>query len=187
MREKSVARRYARALFNVVWKGGIYDEVKDQLLDFQSYQVGSPLAKAYLQSPNVPMAKKEAFLKALGENRGYMTVVVKFLVQIIHHQRLMIIPDIIELMEEMKREAQGVLKVSVRTATPLDERGRKKLIGSLQELLGRDIILDEAVTPGILGGFVIQVGSVYYDLSIAAGLRQLRQKILGEGAHDYRY
>ena len=66
----------------------------------------------------------------------------------------------------------------MRSAAPLSDGERGALRERLGRRLGKTVLLDSEVDPGLLGGFVAEVGSRVLDMSIAGQLAALRERII---------
>jgi F-type H+-transporting ATPase subunit delta len=66
----------------------------------------------------------------------------------------------------------------VSSAQPLEAAQREQLERTLRERLGHEVRLETAVDPRLIGGFVVQVGSVRYDGSLDGQLERLRQQLV---------
>ncbi len=91
--------------------------------------------------------------------------------------RLTVLPEIAALFEELKREAERVLKVNVRSAAPIDQAETAKLKDALKRRFGRDIELEQTIDPSVIGGAVIDAGDVVIDGSVRGRLARLEQAL----------
>jgi ATP synthase F1 delta subunit len=85
-----------------------------------------------------------------------------------------IIKAIITLYLEMKKRVKAVVTAPAAISKAYEEQ----LIASLKQITGRDVDLESAVDPSLLGGVRIQVGSTMYDSSIKGQLGLLRDKLI---------
>jgi F-type H+-transporting ATPase subunit delta len=74
----------------------------------------------------------------------------------------------------------GRLRACVRTVMPLTDDERRALSAKTgQALQSRQVLLDEIVDPTMLGGFVVESGSVVLDGTLEGQLEQMRQRVSG--------
>ena len=76
------------------------------------------------------------------------------------------------------RESRGILEAKVTVIEPLSEAMREKVLRKLQEITGKECVIEEYVDPSILGGMVIQVGDTRIDGSMARRLEELKKSLL---------
>jgi F-type H+-transporting ATPase subunit delta len=65
----------------------------------------------------------------------------------------------------------------VHTARPLDEQSRADLIASLSSLTGKDVELQVADSPELLGGVLVEIGDLRLDATTRARLGALRDAV----------
>ena len=65
----------------------------------------------------------------------------------------------------------------VHTARPLDEQSRADLVTSLSSLTGKDVELQVADSPELLGGVLVEIGDLRLDATTRARLAALRDAV----------
>jgi F-type H+-transporting ATPase subunit delta len=76
-------------------------------------------------------------------------------------------------------ERSNLMVVSVTAAIELSSAQRKRLASILKETYGRDMQVNVAVDPAVLGGMKIQVGSEVVDGTVVARLADARRRLVG--------
>ncbi|MCS7311567.1 MAG: ATP synthase F1 subunit delta [Acidobacteria bacterium] len=179
MLREGIARRYARALLDVVWPRGLYDRVYQELKDLEVLFQELPDLVRSLEQPGRPIGEKRRIIGELGQRLDLHPLTVRFLELVAENRRLRDWSTILRLLERLYQEVRGIQALQVITAVPLDDRLRRQVLQVLETLTGRRVVMEERVDPSILGGFIVRVGSVYYDGSVIAQIRQMRDKLLG--------
>ncbi len=187
MIERSIARRYARALFDVIWPRDLYERIYRELKDVAELLESERTLKIFLQSPHVPFNRKTALLSELAQRLEWHSVTAELIKRIVKNRRIPLLNVILEELENRRLETEGYVRARVITAFELPPARRDAIVQELEKALGRKILLEQGVNPEILGGLVIQIGSIYYDASLAAQLRQLRNHLAGEETNGYRH
>ncbi|HEY9522235.1 MAG TPA: F0F1 ATP synthase subunit delta, partial [Thermopolyspora sp.] len=67
----------------------------------------------------------------------------------------------------------------VRSAVPLTEAQRRRLVDWLRTAYGRDIHLNAEVDPKVLGGFSVRVGDEIIDTTIVGRIEEVRRRLTG--------
>jgi F-type H+-transporting ATPase subunit delta len=70
------------------------------------------------------------------------------------------------------------VRARVTTAVPLAPEQAEALGRRLTEVTGRQVTLQTAVDPSIIGGVVTEVDSTVYDGSVTRQLARMRQKLV---------
>ena len=102
------------------------------------------------------------------------TLVANFFSLLRRQQKLRLAPRIVDELTRYGQKQEGVLDVSVTTATPLDAETRKKI----QAVFGGQATITEQEDPSILGGIVIKTPNVVVDGSLQGQLARLKQQLL---------
>jgi F-type H+-transporting ATPase subunit delta len=178
MLREGIARRYAQALLDVVGPRNLYDRIHPELEDLEVLFRELPDLVRSLEQPGRPMAEKRRMIEELGRRLDLHPLTVRFLELVAENRRLREWSRILRLLERLYQESQGVQTLQVITAVPLDDRLRHRVRQALEALTGRRVVMEERVDPRILGGFIVRIGSVYYDGSVLAQIRQVRDHLM---------
>jgi F-type H+-transporting ATPase subunit delta len=179
MSTKSVARRYASALFDVAQKSGATDRVGRDLTDFVTAVAGHVELGRVLASPTVPAAVKRAIMTGLLDAAGDVAPEVgRTITLLADHDRLSVLPDLAEAFAARLLEAQDVVAAEVVTAAPLAADRRQALVEALGRATGKTVTMTEQIDPDLVGGMVARVGSLVYDGSVSRQLERLRDRLM---------
>jgi F-type H+-transporting ATPase subunit delta len=64
----------------------------------------------------------------------------------------------------------------VTTAVPMDDNLEKKVLQQVAAITGKEVTVENKVDASILGGFILRVGDLQYDASIANTLGNLKRE-----------
>jgi F-type H+-transporting ATPase subunit delta len=103
----------------------------------------------------------------------------RFLAMLADNGRLALLPEIAGLYEELRAEAERVVKARVTSAAELPAAELDKLKQALRRRFGRDVELETAVDPALIGGAVIDAGDVVIDGSLRGKLERLQTALAG--------
>lgn len=174
-----VARRYARALFSLGKAQG-----DAALVDYGENLSGlvealneSPQLDRIFRNPVFKVEEKKAVVDAILSNIKAQQMVVNFCHLLADNNRLVFLADIQAYFAELLDEHQGVSRGEMITAIDLEPEIQDELKNSLEEKIRRQLILDYAVDPGILGGLVLKIGDRVLDASLRAQLVAMKETI----------
>ncbi len=187
MIREGVLRRYAQSLLDVALERELYDRIHDELVQVRTLFQQVPMLMHLLDRPTTPVREKRALLQQLHERLELHPLTVRFLELLVENRRLRHFSRILQLLERLYLEARGYQNVTIITAIPLDEPLRMQVQQALETFTGRKVILEEKVDPNILGGFVVRIGSIYYDGSVVNQIRQIRDHLIGEVPHGIHH
>lgn len=174
-------RIYASALFDAA--GTEHREtVRAQLADFvQAVDEVSEL-DALIHNPQLDRRAKTGALDAvLGDAHQ---LVRNFLRLLVEKGRIDEIEAIQREFEVLCRRAEGVLNVELTTAFELSEEERRSIVGQIEQASGRKVEATASVDPDLIGGLVLQAGSLRVDSSVRGRLERLRHELQHTALRD---
>ena len=183
-----VAARYARALADVVMDSHGRMEpgaAVEQLRGVERMFAESEDLRQAMLTPAIQAVRKRAVLARLGDQLGVAHEIKNFLFVLIDHRRIGMISEMREAFELEIDQRRGVARTRVTSAQQLGDAERGALEAELVRLTGKQVRVQYAVDPELLGGAVARVGSVVYDGSVSGQLARLRRQ-LTQGVAAYK-
>jgi len=184
MTSGAAAGRYARALFDVVFKErpADLDAAQSQIADLAALFSGNPALAGVMNNPAVPVSRKVALAKALLARAGSIVPPVANVVTMLaERDRLGILGEVARIYRDRVMDHQKVIRGQVTTAEALPEPKLRALEQGLAKATGRTVILESKVDPSIIGGVVARLGSTVYDGSVTSQLEKMKQALLDAG------
>jgi len=130
-------------------------------------------------SPLVGRKDAAKAFAALGPQLGLDPITGNFLGVLARNGRKSELRKIIRAFKRIAAEHRGEISAEVLSAHPLKDDQVDALKAQLRKRAGRDVTLDMAVDPNILGGIVIKLGSEMIDASIRTKLNRLATAMKG--------
>lgn len=172
----SLTHRYARALFETARAAGTIDAVAEDVVLVDAMRRASPSLLELLRHPRLTPVEKERLLRKAFEGR-VQEVSLEFLLLLLRKGRFEILPLLAKVFARLLETWRNQLTVSVVAAFPFTEHERGFLKEKMGSLTGRQVILEERVEPGLLGGVVIRYGDKQIDGSLRSQLQKLRTEL----------
>jgi F-type H+-transporting ATPase subunit delta len=172
---RGVARRYARALFEVAdgeQRAALRGELEAALAALREH---AELERALLH-PAVSADAKKAIVGAAF--RDASPLVVRVLELLATRGRLPLLPAIVEEYARALLAAAGVERAELVTATPLAAAEAERVRKALEAALGKGIELDARLDPELLGGVLVKVGGRHFDGTLRGRLAALRGRLV---------
>ena len=169
------ARVYAEALFDVAKGKGKLDAVRDELAQFADALDSNRELQVFFFSPYFSSAEKAEGLKRAVE--GADPELLNFLELLIEKGRMTEVFRIRRHLDELWKEENRRLDVTVTSAVELDRAVVEKVGEEIERQTGRKVELASRVDGEILGGIVLQVGNMVLDASIRSRLEKLRKSV----------
>lgn len=177
MREATIARNYAQALFELGEKHGSTDRFADLLAGLASAIETETQIEVVLASPRVPKQTKERILSGALEGLAPETF-VRFLAAVVKRGRQTILPQIGREFGELVDAKHNRLHAGVTLAREPDETLRAAVAAKLSEVTGKEVIPHFRVDPAILGGVILRMDDRLIDGSLRRRMARLRQQLL---------
>lgn len=175
MRDSKLARRYAKALFELAIEMKLVEQVyADAELIIDVCKENKEFV-VMLCSPIIKDVKKLAIIKDIFE-KNLNELTYKFLVVIARNKRESIIQEISEQVVEVYQEYKNIVPVNLTTAIKLDEATKVKILKLLSEKSDATIKLTEEVNEDLIGGFVLDFDDKQFDASIQRQIANLKKE-----------
>jgi F-type H+-transporting ATPase subunit delta len=168
-------RMYARALYEAAKEKGRLDAVREELADFVEAQRQVPELRQLLRNPQLDhRVKASALEELLG---GDEVLVRNFLLLLTEKNRAGEIDEIAREFERLVAVEEGILDVEVTTAVDLSDDEAREVFEQIEKASGRKVEVTRRVDPDLIGGIVLQAGSMRLDASVRGRLDRLRREL----------
>jgi len=170
-----VDRTYARALFDAAKERGKLAPVREDLADFVAMIDEVPELDALLKNPQLDPKAKAAALDAIVG--GFEPLVRNFVLLTVEKHRG---PRLREMQRELERlmaQEERRLSVELTTAYALADDEAAQIVAQIERASGRPVDATRSVDPDLIGGIVLQAGSLRVDASVRARLERLRRDL----------
>jgi F-type H+-transporting ATPase subunit delta len=170
-----VDRVYAEALFDVAKAKSKLDAIGEELNEFVDALEGDRDLQVFFFSPYFSSAEKVEGLKRAID--GADPELVNFLELLIEKNRMTEIFRIRRQFEQLWKQENKRIDVTVTSAVELDPAVVEKIGEEIERQTGRKVELSSRVDDDILGGIVLQVGNMVLDASIRSRLEKLKKSV----------
>lgn len=169
------AIRYAKAVLDQANHANISEVVFGDMKSIQATLAGSKELRVVLKSPVVKAEdKKQALLQIFEKNSD----VTKALIQILtSNKRINLLGGVALAYVDLYNDSKGVKTATVITAVTLTPEIEAKVLSKLKEMTGSEnITINNTIDERIIGGFILRVGDLQYNASIANQLGNLKRE-----------
>jgi F-type H+-transporting ATPase subunit delta len=177
---KSASLQYANALADVALAQGAADPALKQLHEFRDAYAESAELRNFLASPAVEREAKHGVIERLVARVGASKIIRNFLFLVADHNRMHILPEIVESFQEVVRQRQGIAEAEISSAIELSATQKAEFAFTLERMTGQRVEPKYSVNPELLGGVVVRIGDAIYDGSVRNRLNRMRAKLSSE-------
>jgi len=168
-------RIYAKALFGAAQDAGRVDAVDRDFGAFTEALEGSPELAAFLGNPQVETVAKIDVVGQLAE--GGDDLVRNALRLLAEKGRAGEIAEVYAELRVLIDRTQGRVAVELTTAHELSDDEARTIVGKIEEASGRTVEATRNVDPSLIGGMILQAGSLRVDASVRGRLERLRHEL----------
>jgi len=174
-----LARRYAKALFELAIEKKIVDRVAGDVQAFATAFASNSQFRHFLLSPEQGIANKiQAIEKGLKKKNS--DLFVRFFVFLLEKRRQHIFEDIASEFAQLYDVHCNRVRALAISAQAINKSELQNLKTDLAKQFNADFELENKVDASILGGLILQVGGKIYDNSLSNHLKQLEKRLLAE-------
>ena len=174
----SVARRYARALFDLGQDRSRHEALGSELEALAATYEGSPELRQTLENPVFKLAERRAILERLLPRVAPSPEVRSFALLLLERGRINALPAISRSFQQLVDEKLGRVQAIVTSAKPLDATTVAQVQRALERRTGKKVVMATSVDPDLIGGIVARVGDLVFDGSLKSRLEGLRSRLL---------
>jgi len=150
--------------------------VSEELADFAAAVHDVPELRSVLRNPQLDQRAKVAVLDDL--LGGADELIRNFLRLTAEKGRIGQIEEIALEFDRLMAREERRLNVELTTARELSDAEARELLQQIEQASGRKIEATRNVDSGLIGGFVLQAGSMRVDASVRGRLEGLRQELV---------
>jgi F-type H+-transporting ATPase subunit delta len=173
MKGTRAAIRYAKAILDLASDQNTAAAVNDDMKLVINAIADNKELKSLLDSPVVKVAQKTAVLKEVFSNTN--TITTGLIDVLADNKRIAILGAVATEFTSLYDASQGFQKAHVTTAIPLTDEMNTKVLAKVKELTGKEALIENTIDESILGGFILRVGDLQYNASIANNFNKLKR------------
>ena len=177
MKNLAIARRYAKALLLIGKEDGQTETYRKELGDVTDLLERETVLAQTICNPLYNAASREKVLQEVVKRLKLSRVMSSFLLLLFTKGRIGFLRNINEFYQKLADELKGVARASLVSAMGLSSGTIEKVRSALSTLTGREVLLEVAEDPGLIGGIVTKIGDLVLDGSIKTQLLNMRESL----------
>jgi F-type H+-transporting ATPase subunit delta len=163
-------------LFEAAKDAGRLPRVHEELADFAAAVAEVPELRAVLRNPQLePQAKAAVLEDLLGDADE---LVRNFLRLSAEKGRIGEIEEIAREFDRLIAKEERRLTVELTTAQELSDDEAASIVSQIESASGRKVEATRTVDPKLIGGIVLQAGTLRVDASVRGRLERLRHELV---------
>ncbi|MFQ5602153.1 MAG: ATP synthase F1 subunit delta [bacterium] len=179
MKENVLAKRYARALFEIAKERGLLDKIYHEI-DFLNKNLQSnEELQLFFSSQEMSKKEKKTTLDKMLQDR-VSNVFFNFLSLLLMKNRESLFSTIAKQFGIMFDDHNKKIRAKATTAVPLDSKSFSNLKSHLDNAYSADVQISNQVDPSILGGIIVNIQGQVFDGCLQSQLHRLKSKLIAK-------
>ncbi len=174
----STAKSYAVALYELSKENSELQNVENGIKSLKELIKESVDFKEMILSPTVGKDEKKNVIFIIADKNNFSKTLKNFLGFVASKNRLFFLDKIIDSFLSLVSNTKGELKAKLISAKKLSSEEKDKIRNELSKDFKSALNIDYEYNPDLIGGLIIQVGSVMVDTSIKTKLKKLEKNML---------
>lgn len=170
----NLARRYAKALFELSCKKDVLEKVENDLEALEELVISSDELNKIIGRPILSRENQSEALDKVLEKAKAQNITKNFISVLAKNRRLSELNAIIVEYKKLLSSHRGEVIAQIISAMPLSKGQTDAISKTLSEQLDKKVSIQAEVNKGILGGLVIKVGSKMLDASLISKIENIR-------------
>ena len=173
------ANRYAKALIDALYPEKAEAGLQ-QLQSFGALLKEQPDARRFFENPAMAGDRRKRLLDEISGALSFERRVANFVALLIDRNRLPLLDEVMVAYQKFLDERRGIVRARVTAAHSLDAAQQRLLAAKLEQMTGKEVRMEVAVDPSLIGGVIAQVGSTIYDGSVRHQLQAFKSRLVEE-------
>ena len=174
----STSKSYALALYELAKENSELNKVEDETNGLKVLLSENSNFKEMILNPTVTIEEKNKVIIRMVDQYSFCQTLKKFLGFLTIKNRLFFLDRIIDSFLNFTSGSKGELKAKLLSSKELSKAELEKIRNELSKDFQSPIKIDYKHDPDLIGGLVIQIGSVMVDTSIKTKLRKLQKSMI---------
>ena len=168
---------YGRALLEAADDAGVLDEVAEEVAFFGNLLAGDADLALFVESPRIESSRKSDVFERTLRGKG-TDIFVNLLLLLVDKGREGELRAVLEAFGALHDEHIGLVRVEVVSSKSFKAENVENLSAAISASLGKEVVVNNKVDPGMLGGIIVRYEGMVADGSLKTALKELRSEML---------
>ena len=169
------AIRYAKAVLSFAQDKNVTSTIQKDMQTIINTIDDNAELRMVLNSPLIRSEVKLASLRKIF--KGTNEITQSLFETLIQNKRVNLLAHVAKQYIVLLDELNNIQVATVTTAVPLDKALNSKILTKVKELTGNEATIENVIDESIIGGFILRVGDMQYNASIAHKLTTLQREL----------
>ncbi|MFL1894402.1 ATP synthase F1 subunit delta [Aquimarina sp. 2-A2] len=169
------AVRYAKAVLSLAQEQKATDGIQQDMNSIIDTIDASAELRMLLNSPLIKNEVKRESLRQIFKDTTNTTQ--NLFDVLIANKRVSLLGEVAKQYIALYNKLNNTQVATVTSAVPLNDAMRTKVLAKVKEFTGYNATIENIVDESIIGGFILRVGDLQYNASVASKLTSLRREL----------
>ena len=174
----ATSKSYALAFYEISKENSTLEKAEDEMKNLNKLMCENSSFKEFILNPMISKEEKKKVLFKIAEQNNFSLSSKNFMGLIANKNRLFFLEKIIISFLNLVFNSKGQLKAKLVSSKELTTEEKKKIQDDFSKDLKSPLNIDYTFDPTLIGGIVVQIGSIMIDTSIKAKLKKLETKMV---------
>ena len=175
-KQLKTARNYSDALLKIGISQNDTEKLYNQLGEVVNILNTSKDLKLFLENPLISANdKKEIIYKVFGSD--FDLQIINLLNILADNKRCKLIETVYYCYEKDYEQLNNISRIKVISAVEMNKESKNRLLETLKNKLGQQIIPEYLIQKEILGGLIIKIGDKIIDLSLNKKIKDMEKQL----------
>ena len=175
---ETTTKRYALALYELAKENSELEKIEAQSKSVIYLIQQSSEFRSLIKDPTNKKNIQLESMKMISDKLKFAGIFTKFLCFLCSKRRLFFLDKILNNFLKISSKGRGEIKAQLSSSKELSSNELEKIQKELSENFTSKIMLDYKYDPTLIGGLIIQVGSIMIDTSLKNKLKILETKMV---------
>ena len=174
-----ISQRYALALYELSKEGNATEEFMSNMITFMKIFNSNQNLKNFVKNPTYSVENQKIVFEKILTLMNFNKIVKNFFSILIIKKRIFFLDTIVEEFLKLISLKRGEISGSLISSKKIDEKTVSNIEREISENIKRPIKLKSKIDESLIGGIIIQIGSLMIDTSIKNKLQKYK-KLMSE-------
>ena len=177
--KNKISQSYAKAMFDAALAENCEEKIFDDVSKLKSATDADIEIVKMLSNPMWKREDKKSALRDMAKQIELQQITLDTLLLMADNSRLAVLVSVLDDYKRIYYQAKDMAEVNVKTAAELTKEQDLRLKANLEKWLNKKVVINYKIEPEILGGLLIECGSLMFDDSLKGKLEKLKNVMKG--------
>ena len=173
-----ISERYALALYGLCKEENKIEEFESKMVSLISLYESSDDLKNFVKNPTYSMSNQINVFNQIATRLNFSKTLKNFISLLIAKKRIFFLDKIVKEFLKTISTKRGELKANLISSKKIENKTILEIEKEISDTIKRSIKLNYKIDESLIGGIILQLGSLMIDTSIKNKLKKYEQSMI---------